>query len=159
MQSYIFKEKLKKLNASLYLKEDNAIARTNDVRATGIYSRVARRAADNTDYTQLTVEGRAWLSAKDAGQMDTFITGCPTGWIPEYDVFEVESGRILQKGWRTIVLYLVKERFTTLDKARNTFSRSLGESDFDKAGYDGKLAIARKASKWKSAREQLGALI
>lgn len=159
MYSYIFKEKLRKLNPSLYLKEDNAVARTNDVRATGIYSRITVRTDAKSNYHQLDADAQKWLSANESGNADKFITGCPTGWIPEYDDMDVETGRILSKGWRTIVLYLVRERFCTLDKAKKVFSSSIGESDWDKWGYDKRLSVLREDAGWKSARQLLGEMI
>lgn len=155
MYSYIFKEKLRRLNNNLYLKEDNAVARTNEVRAAGIYTRVTRRTDQKSNYHQLDADAQKWLSASESGHTDKFITGCPTGWIPEHDVIDIETGRILQKGWRTVVLYLVKERLCSLDKAKQVFSSSLGESDWDKWGYDKRLYELRKAAGWKSASETL----
>jgi hypothetical protein len=157
MYSYIFKEKLRKLNPALYLKEDNAIARAADVRASGIYNRTRKRTDIKSGYGQLDFEGRQFLEAQESGNSDVFVTGCPTGWIPEYDEMNLESGRIVQKGWRTIVLHLIKERLCTEEKARRIFSPSLGETQWDRAGYDGRLAMQRKAAGYKTAREQLAA--
>lgn len=155
MYSYIFKEKLRKLNPSLYLKEDNAVARTNDVRASGIYSRVTRRVDAKSNYHQLDSDAQKFLFAHESGNADKFVTGCPTGWIPEYDNIDVESGRILQKGWRTIVLYLVKERLCSLERAQKVFTSSLGTTDWDKWGYDRRLYELRQDAGWKSARNIL----
>lgn len=157
MHSYIFKSKLKKLNPSLYLKEDRVVERSKEVRASGIYSRDKRRTDQKTNYNQLDADATRWLSAKEAGDMDTFITGCPTSWIPERDEMDVETGRILNKGWRTVILYLVKERFCTLQKARQVFSSSLGDTDWDRWGYDARLSALRKDAGYKSASQLLGA--
>lgn len=158
MYSFVFKEKLRRLNPSLYLKEDIASQRDEHNSASGIYSRAKMRDDKKSNYNQLDTAARQWLTAKESGNMDTYITACPNGWIPEYDVIDVDTGRLVAKGWRTIVLFLVKQRQCSLERARNIFSRTLGEHTWDLASYEGRLQMARKAAKWKSTQEQIAAI-
>lgn len=155
MYSYIFKSKLKQLNPHLYVREDAQIARNKEHSATGIYTKNVHRENTKSDYNYLNADAAQWLEAKETGNTDTFITACPSGWIPEYDTFDIESGRVLAKGWRTIVLHLVKEKHCSLERAQRIFTSSLGEHTWDRAGFEGRLSIARKAAGWKSVQEQL----
>ncbi len=157
MYTYIFKAKLKQLNDLLYLREDAAAKRDSDRSASGIYTRVRKHEHVKSDYNQLDSEGRAWLEAKEHGTMDAFVTACPNGWVPEYDQFDLDNGRILAKGWRTIALHLVKEKHCSLERAQRIFTSSLGEHTWDKASYEQRLAMARKVAGWKSTQDHIAA--
>lgn len=83
------------------------------------------------------------MEMKENGQAGEFICGVSI-WTPEYDRFDLETGTLLMRGWRSLVLYLVKKEICTLERAKRVFGNSLGETDYDKLHFEQKLAKARE---------------
>lgn len=154
MQSFIFKTKLAKLNHLLFV-DDSAKSRVSDEwSVVGLFLRNNERAKSRTfDYASLDGKTREYMKAYDEGNLYEHIGSVPHGYVPENDLFDINTGRLLARGWRSIVLRLVEKRLCTIDKARSVFSRSLGESDYDRLNSDQK----RRLAGWEpySAREEL----
>ena len=143
-----FKNLLAKVNPLLYVYDENAAYNFGHERISGIYLRGGRRdggiSASDKHYAG-KAKAMAYLEAKESGALDTFCGGCNLGEIAEFDVFDLEFGRMVNMGWRSILLSLAKRGIISLDKAKKVFNcSSLGESDYDKLDFFGKLDYARK---------------
>jgi len=157
MYSFEFKSKLSRVNSSLYVDESRRNQVKGDYFTSGIYSRRKQRSKKAMTNTESHYAGaaREYLLAGDRGELDEFVCGCPSQWVPEYDVFDLESGKILSRGWRSIALDLVKKGHASIDRVRRVFRCSdLGRSQYDIATYEGKLSWAR-GPKWKSRTDLL----
>jgi hypothetical protein len=128
LYSFEFKSKLRRLNPRLYVDD------TRGARIAGEWNActIRLRRDERPEVIGRTSEERQVLES------DTVLSGVPASWVPEYDLFDAsdrETPRLLAKGWRTIVLHLVRARYCTLDRARKVFGASLGESDWDRAKF------------------------
>jgi hypothetical protein len=95
--------------------------------------------------------------AHDAGWMPEYVCGVPASWVPEHDVFDPKTGKQLARGWRSIVLLLVRRGFTTIDRARKVFAPSLGESAYDRLTIEEKsLLVCKPESAVDKARSLQG---
>jgi hypothetical protein len=83
------------------------------------------------------------MEMKENGQAGEYLCGV-SEWTPEWDRFNVETGALMMRGWRSLVLHLVRKGVCSLERARKVFSSSLGESDYDRWSFDQKLAKARE---------------
>jgi hypothetical protein len=148
--SLVFKEKLAKLNKNLYV-DDRArrqIRPGTDHYGSGLYCRNAVRTANDTSAAKLNYldkASRTYIEDSQNGLLPDFLCGIPTGYIPEYDDIDIESGKLLARGWRSILMFLAtKRRLISLDKARRVFAcGSLGEQTYDHKNFEQKLADLR----------------
>jgi hypothetical protein len=129
MYSFDFKSKLQRLNRDLFINEDRArdIVGT-EWKTVALCSKRPKRsdkATSRSDLNYLDKSGREYLEALDSGSVAHFICGVPQGWLPERDITD-DRGRILARGWRSVVKHLIKSGYTTPERARRVF----GSSDF-----------------------------
>lgn len=148
MYLFDFIAKLQKLNPNLYANLDRKVEVSAGWTSTALCLKKVKRktsiAATGLNY--VTGDQRNYLQAGMDGHIDEYLGGIPLGWVPEYDVIDPDEGKVLARGWRTIVYDLVKKGHAKLDKARSLFSASLGESDYDRLSYEAKRRLAREAA-------------
>jgi hypothetical protein len=128
MYSFEFKSKLKRANPDLFVNEDSARAVPgSEWNVVALCSHKAKRSdrTSRSDLQYLASDARNYLEAYEMGSTAQFICGVPQGWVPEYDLVD-GRGRILARGWRSIVKHLIKSGYTTPEKARRAF----GSLDF-----------------------------
>lgn len=133
-----FNSKLKRLNPNLYCGGNSATVFDAEWRSIGIYYRRTVQEAKMTSalMAHASDDERAYIKRREEG--DEFVSGVTINWVPEHPKFS-PKGKLLAKGWRSIVLELVRKGFVSIDRAKKVFNcPSLGESDFDKLSYDGK---------------------
>lgn len=145
-----FQHKLRKIDSKLYVKTSVSEKRENGYRFSGLYKKIPHKQQvyiKKTDRNLIHAGHEKFLNAVENGDFDTYVTAVCIDYIPEYDVFNKEYTKLAIKGWRSIALDLVRMKLATLEKVRKVFRcPSLGESDYDKAGFFGKLEIAKKVS-------------
>lgn len=146
---YLFdlQAKLKEVDPNLYVKTDHRIEATPGVFSSGIYLKANRRKANAISRSDVGLAGKDVMTRlldSYTGQLDVYLGGVTLDWIPEYDEFHCESGRLIRKGWRSVALSLVKQGVCSLDKVRKVFGSSLGEASYDKLTYEQKLYKARQ---------------
>lgn len=145
-----FTSKLKKLNSKLYVKMDQRQI-IRGLGHSGIYLKQAKQAGlsyDTKDRGHHLVN--RYYQELESGQLDKFICGVCLEWIPEFDIYDDEYTKIVIPGWRTTLLRLVQAKAIDLDKAKKVFKcKSLGESDYDKLNFFGKLRFAKKVDGFK----------
>lgn len=158
MHLFDFHAKLTQLNSQLYVKVDAVTVSTTGRAAMGVWARKSRRskALSQARLAEADTETRQYLDDESAGTKDVFLFAVPHQWVPEYDELDPVSGRVLARGWRNAVLWVVRNQFCTLEKARKLFGRSLGESTYDKLDYNAKLLLAKKELKNGRASRLLG---
>jgi uncharacterized protein (UPF0262 family) len=149
---YVFdlQSKLKQLNTNLYVDQRFANWVKDDFWVCGIYLRggpTIRQKLSTTQMVGMDATRRSILEAGYKGLRDRHVGGCNKQYVPEYDIFDLESGEMLAEGWRTITCSLAKRGFISLAKARKVFNApSLGEQDYDRLSFYEKLDRVRKAS-------------
>ena len=146
MYFFDFNAKLKQLNARLYTNIENVTRTSPGVFSTGIYLKAGKRdkGADKVNTNYAEGSARELLRALQEGSRDTYLMGVSTNFVPEYDVYDLDRGKILMPGWRDIVLRLVKKEVCTLERARKVFNRrSLGESDWDRLSFPQRFQWAK----------------
>lgn len=85
-----------------------------------------------------------YMEMKENGQAGEFVCGV-SSYSPEHDRFDLETGVLQVRGWRSVALFIVKRGLASLDQVRRAFEdQSLGTTDYDRADYDRKLAWARE---------------
>jgi len=94
------------------------------------------------DVSVVSGDTARFAEATEAGHLDRFVTGVPTGWVPEFDVFNPTTGRQLAKGWRTVLRELLRRDLTTRERIQRHFGVWLNESDYDRLSFDEKRAAA-----------------
>lgn len=138
--------KLRRLNKGLYINTNQLTVFTNGEKALGVLRRVNKR-KEVTSSAKLSESDSAthrFLTEEAQGVKDEFLFAVPYPYVPEYDEIDNQTGRVLKKGWRSIALQLVSKNVCTLSRARHIFQcPSLGETDYDKLGYTGKLRMTR----------------
>lgn len=148
MLTFDFSNKLQRLNPRLYIDQAHVRLVSKDNWGTSIYlksnSRKTNHAGHGINYVDAAT--RNYLTAQYEGSIDELVSGCPTPYVPEYDIFDLATGQLIVKGWRSIVMFLVNKRICTLEKARKVFSSSLGEQPYDRWTFETKLAKAREGT-------------
>lgn len=146
MYTFDLNAALKRLNKELYIESANIGTYTTGERAVAIKRRKPKRkeALKASHLNQTSNEDRGFLDDEVQGTKDEFVMAIPYPYVPEYDQIDFKSGRILKRGWRTAALILVKKNICTIEQVRRVFRcSSLGESTYDKLGYEGKLRLCR----------------
>ena len=135
-----FQTRLKALNKDIYIDFKHRSFGTGSKEGTsGIYMRDLKRRVDETGSGLGSIYAKACEAERGA---DTMIGWTQHGYVPEGDLFNLETGRIIAQGWRTIIKRLIAAGHTTPVKA----SRVMGytESFYDRMNYDQKLEYHRK---------------
>lgn len=140
--------KLRKIDTRLYIDTSRPVIRENGLKFGGLYFKKARKdeiAVQKSDRNKVHSSHAQYLDALERGEMDIYVTAICLDFIPEYDIFNMEYTKLASMGWRSVALLLVSKKLATLDQVRKAFDcRGLGESDYDKAGFFGKLEIAKR---------------
>lgn len=133
-----FQNNLKRLNSLLYVNTEKAQLRMqgHGFLVGGIYLRKAIQhrniKQDHWHYADSKKE-REFLEASHTGKMDKFVTGLTVNHIPEFDYFDRETGKLLARGYRTILQIIINKKLVVNSKAKRIFRcSSLGEADYDK---------------------------
>lgn len=147
MYLFDFHSKLRQLNPTLYVMTDNKKQVKGDWWTTGIYQkqgeRIKKRISKGNLHYGNKFGGGDYLRKVYSGEIDSFIMGCPVGWVPEYTVFDLSQFEILAMGWRPILIRLAEKRLISVEKARKVFNcPSLGLSDYDLISTEDKIRRA-----------------
>lgn len=144
MDFLVLKEKLARIDKRLYVRDDVRRHVGGEFYSCPLYIRINKMDATKSNYSQLSPEAEQFLRGKEAGQFDEHICGVPWPWAPEFDVFDLDSGRELARGWRTIAQTLIRRGIAPKDKVRKVFGASIGETDWDRAGFEARKALRKK---------------
>lgn len=140
--------KLRKIDTRLYIDNRSIVTRENGLRFAPLYLKKARKSeisVQKTDRNQVSAAHAQYLDALEAGVMDTYVTAICLDFIPEYDIFNKEYSKLAVIGWRSLGMLLEKQKIASLDRIRKAFDcRGLGESDYDKLSFFGKLEMAKR---------------
>lgn len=149
---YLFdlQAKLRRLNPGLYVRSDVRVQVQPGIYSTALHLNVNRRKVRGVaqgDIALLGSEGAKRLQEHYTGQIDLYLGGVPLDWVPEFDEIDPKTALTIRKGWRSIVLNLVKQNVCSMDRARKYFGSSLGETRYDKFTYEDKVREVRNALK------------
>ena len=157
MLLFEFNYRLRKLNPRLYVATTYRRHVADGYYGTGIFLKDPgrQRGATRTEMQYGTSDQQRYLEAENSGTKDRFIMGCPVEWIPEYDVFNLETGRLMASGWRSVLMHLIKRGLIDRQYARRLFDcGSLGEATYDNLGFNGKLKFIRSRERVDAARHK-----
>lgn len=140
--------KLRRIDTRLYINTDQIATRENGLRFGALYLKKARKSeisVQKADRNIVHSSHAQYLDALERGEMDTHITSICLDFIPEYDIFNMEYTKLSVIGWRSLALMLHKQKIAPLDKIKKAFQcNGLGESDYDRANFFGKLEFAKR---------------
>lgn len=141
-------DKLKKISPLLYVDSTRPQVRENGLKFGALYMKRPRKEAVNVakQNRNLVNEGHAkYLDALETGQMDIYITSICLDFIPEYDIFNMEYTKLAVLGWRSLGLMLIKQKVASAERVKRGLQcAGLGESDYDRASFFGKIEIAKR---------------
>jgi len=146
---YLFdlQSKLKRLNNRLIVQTDQPRKILFGITSYPIvlaFGKRTHRSSNTARYDRLDTDARRYMEMKQSGQAGEYMGGV-CEYVPEYDEFDIESGQLRFRGWRSIAYNLVLRGACTLDRARKVFNcSSLGETDWDKLPSEQKLAWVRR---------------
>lgn len=144
------KEILKRVDPRLYVGDKDRRVSYSDIYVSGIYlkkgeGRATRFKKHEWAAASLDSTQRQYREDLVSGQLDTFICGVALTGVPEYDIYNLSKSELVLAGWRSIAKVLVNKRIASWDRIKRAFKcDSLGENDYDKLSFYGKLALARK---------------
>jgi hypothetical protein len=140
--------KLRRIDTRLYIDTSKIVTRENNLRFAPLYFKKARKSeisVQKADRNSVNAAHAQYLDALERGEMDVYVSAICLDFIPEYDIFNIEYTKLAVLGWRSLGLMLVNQKIAALDKVRKAFHcNGLGESDYDKASYFGKLQMAKR---------------
>ena len=140
--------KLRKIDTRLYIDNRSIVTKENGLRFAPLYLKKARKSeisVQKTDRNQVSAAHAQYLDALEKGVMDTYVTAICLDFIPEYDIFNMEYTKLAVLGWRSLALMIVRQKLADLSKVKRAFEcKGLGESDYERASYFGKLEIAKR---------------
>lgn len=143
-----FQAKLRKIDTRLYVDNSKIATRENGLRFAPLYFKKARKSeisVQRSDRNAVSAAHAQYLDALETGVMDIYVTAICLDFIPEYDIFNMEYTKLSVMGWRSIGLLLKNMQIADLNKIKKAFNcNGLGESDYDRASYFGKLEIAKR---------------
>jgi hypothetical protein len=147
MHTFDFNAAIALLNKGVYIDVSNitTYVKTGE-KALAVKRRTARRKAATSAKQRNEADSLdlRFLDDEVQGTKDEFLMAIPYPWVPEYDELDGKTGRVIKRGWRSAALSLVRKNICTIEQARKVFKcRSLGESTYDKLGYEGKLRLCR----------------
>jgi hypothetical protein len=137
MTGYELETKLKKLNPLLYLGRTEVDYFNGELGSTGIYlkrrSIDAQKIANEADHTNFIKKDCITAGAmRNLRDNDEYLGMTTLRHIPEGNQYLPDQS-LWAKGWREIVLAIVKRGHCTLERARRVFEcPSLGQSDWDR---------------------------
>lgn len=140
-----FTHKLRQLDSRIIVKTDQP-TKMDGLWHSGIYLQQVRQAGlSKGTKGHGTAQQEKFYSELETGQLDKFLCGVCIEWVPEFDIFNAEHTKIAVPGWRTILMRLIQSKLVTKDKARKVFNcQSLGEIDYDRLTFFGKLEFAKR---------------
>lgn len=143
-----FQAKLRRIDTRLYVDSSKIVTRENGLKFAPLYLKKARKAeitVQKSDRNSVSATHANYLDALERGEMDTYVTAICLDFIPEYDIFNMEYTKLAVMGWRSIGLMLKNMKIADLETIRKAFNcKGLGESDYDRASYFGKLEMAKR---------------
>jgi len=141
-------DKLKKIHPDLYIDTSKKETRENGLKFSALYLKRPRKQRVNVAESSRNIisEGHAkYLDAVETGQLDIFVTSICLDFIPEYDIFNMEYTKLAVLGWRSLGLMLIKRKIASAEKVKKGLEcAGLGESDYDRASFFGKIEIAKR---------------
>lgn len=143
-----FQTKLRRIDTRLYVDNSVISTRENGLRFAPLYFKKARKSeisVQRSDRNAVSASHAQYLDALENGVMDVYVTAICLDFIPEYDIFNMEYTKLAVMGWRSIGLLLRNMQIADINKIKKAFNcNGLGESDYDRASYFGKLEIAKR---------------
>ncbi len=140
--------KLRRIDTRLYIDNTKITTRENGLRFAPLYLKKARKSeisVQRSDRNSVHSAHEKYLDALERGEMDTYVTAICLDFIPEYDIFNMEYTKLAVLGWRSLALMLSKRKIAPLDRIKKAFQcNGLGESDYDRANFFGKLEFAKR---------------
>lgn len=139
MDFKLFRDKLTLLNPNLYVDLNHQILSLNSRGTSGIYLK-GRRYAEKLDDSVLSGE-EAKTARRYNEATDIYVGWCTHGYVTEGDEFD-ENRRLIGVGWRSIIKRLIRDGYTTAEKAKEVFGWTL--SDYDRMSLDQKIEFEAK---------------
>lgn len=134
-----FTHKLSQLNPDLYVDENHQVTALNPRGTSGIYIK-GRVDNEQIDDSVLTGE-EAKLARRYNEAKDTYVGWVTHGYVLEGEEFD-ENGRVIGMGWRSIIKRLIKDGYTTAEKAKEVFGWT--KSFYDEMNLDEKREYEKK---------------
>lgn len=148
------KEVLKRIDPRLYIRDkDRKVSYSHDsevVYVGGIYlketgGRGTRLTGSDWNAASISAAQRRYREDLVSGNLDKFICGVSFNGVPEYDIYNLDTSDLVMPGWRSIAKVLALKKVASWDQIKRAFRcNSLGENDYDKLNFYGKLAMMRK---------------
>ena len=132
LQVFVLIEKLQKCNPRIYLKNKSNF---EGMTYAGIFIKKTRKRIDIKGTLHVGVQR---LRDSRAGHRDMLLSNTPWPEVTEIEQLNLKGQALGMKGWRSIVLDCVAKGAFSLDKAKEVFTSSLGEWDWDKLDFNGK---------------------
>jgi len=140
--------RLRRIDTRLYIDTSKIVTRENNLRFAPLYFKKARKSeitVQKADRNSVSAAHAQYLDALERGEMDMYVSAICLDFIPEYDIFNMEYTKLAVIGWRSLGLIIANQKIASLDRIRKAFQcDGLGESDYDKASYFGKLEMAKR---------------
>lgn len=140
--------KLRRIDTRFYIDASRPVTKENGLRFAPLYFKKARKSevtVQKSDRNSVSAAHAQYLDALERGEMDIYVSAICLDFIPEYDIFNLEYTKLAVLGWRSLALMLIKKELATADRVKKAFEcKGLGESDYDRASYFGKLEIAKR---------------
>lgn len=125
-----FAEKIRKLDPRLYLDFSTKTQIDDEWSSISLKGRRTRNETPESDLSTLSGEAARLLDAHLSGNIDEFVSGVSYPEVPEISLFRGQSE--VARSWRVIVLAAVKRGYGSMERAKRIFSRSLGETQYDR---------------------------
>jgi hypothetical protein len=130
MYLFDFKSKLKRLNPSLYVMEDAAARIDSEFRVGSICLPPKRSAGlSAADRGAANSQETRFFDDSAAGFMPDIICGVPVPYVPEHDLFNLETGKLRARGWRSILKILISRGICSVERAQKVFGFSFDAYD------------------------------
>ena len=140
--------KLRRIDTRFYIDASRPVTKENGLRFAPLYFKKARKSeisVQQSDRNSVCAAHALYLDALERGEMDIYVSAICLDFIPEYDIFNMEYTKLAVLGWRSLALMIVRQKLADLSKVKRAFEcKGLGESDYDRASYFGKLEIAKR---------------
>lgn len=145
---YIFdlQAKLRKANKDLYVQTDRALTTFHEIKSHPLMLRFGKRHRGFSDVGKhyMDRDTQRYMEMKENGQAGEYVCGV-SAYSPEYDHYNLDTGALEVRGWRSVAMFLVKRGICSIEQVRKAFEcESLGTTRYDKADYDQKVKWARE---------------
>lgn len=144
MNTDVLAEKLKQLNPRLFIDlAHRTYATGSELGTSGVYYR-GRLTAD----VDASGAGAAAIKAADElnASPHTMIGWTQHGSCPEGDLFNLDTGRVIALGWRSLIRRILARKLATPKQAQRVFGYT--ESFYDRLDYNGRLDFHRTEAGW-----------